>query len=62
MSNEDLPPEEANVKEVNLQLQDGIESCRSVISNYRTLLSAHEDFSNDNEPEQRGNLSGIDER
>jgi hypothetical protein len=62
VSNENLPSDEANVQEVNSQLQDGIQSCRSVISNYRNLLSGHDESSNDNEPEQGGNLSEIDER
>ena len=62
MSNEDLPPDEANVKELNSQLQDGIQSCRSVISNYRNLLSGNDGSSNDDEPEEGANLSGTDER
>jgi hypothetical protein len=62
VSNEQFPPDEAKVEEVNSQLQDGIQSCRSVVANYRTLLSGHEESSNDNEPEGDENLSGIDER
>ena len=62
MSDEQLSPGEANVSEVNSQLQDGIQSCRSVVANYRNLLSAHEVSSNDNDPEQVENLSGVDER
>lgn len=64
MSDEQLPPKGADVNEVNSQLQDGIQSCRSVVANYRTLLfgADHETSSNDNEPGQDQNLSGIDER
>ena len=62
VSTEQLPPDEANVNDVNSQLQDGLQSCRSVIANYRSLLAGHEDSSNDNHPEQDANLSGIDER
>lgn len=62
MANEHSTPDEANVSEVNSQLQDGIQSCRSVVANYRNLLSANEESSNDNEPDQDENLSGIDER
>ena len=64
MSDEQLPPNGADVNEVNSQLQDGIQSCRSVVANYRTLLSGadHEASSNDNEPDRGESLSGIDER
>jgi hypothetical protein len=62
VSNEELPPDEANVSQVSSQLQDGIQSCRSVIANYRDLLSGHEESSNDNEPDEGESLSGIDER
>ena len=64
MSNGELPPHEANVSEVSSQLQDGIQSCRSVVANYRSLLSGaeHAFSSNDNDPKQDQNLSGIEER
>lgn len=62
MSDEQLSPEEADVNEVNLQLQDGIQSCRSVVANYRNLLAGHGESSNDNEPASSEHLSGIDER
>ena len=64
MSDEQLPPEKADVNEVSSQLQDGIQSCRSVVANYRTLLSGADRAasSNDNELDQDQNLSGIDER
>ena len=64
MSDEQLPPEEADVEEVNSQLSEGLQTCHSVIANYRTLLSGLDarTFSNDNEPEERESLSGIDER
>ena len=60
VSEEQLPPAEASVSEVNSQLQHGIQSCRSVVANYRNLLSGQNEGSNDNEPDE--NLSGIDER
>ena len=64
MSEEQLPPEEADVEEVNSQLSEGLQTCRSVVANYRTLLSGVDDrgSSNDNEPPERQSLSGIDER
>ena len=64
MSDEQLPPEEADVEEVNSQLDEGLQTCRSVLANYRTLLSGIDvrEFSNDNEPEEAQSLSGIDER
>lgn len=64
MSRDELPPEEADVNEVNSQLDEGLESCRSVVSNYRALLSGIDAraSSNDNEPEEDESLSGIDER
>ena len=64
MSDEQLPPEEADVEEVNSQLSDGLQSCRSVLANYRTLLSGIDArvSSNDNEPVEGESLSGIDER
>ena len=64
MSDEQLPPEEADVEEVNSQLTEGLQTCRSVLANYRTLLSGVDArvSSNDNEPDQRESLSGIDER
>jgi hypothetical protein len=64
VSDEQLPPEEADVEEVNAQLSEGLQTCRSVVANYRTLLSGvdHRVSSNDNEPDERQSLSGIDER
>jgi hypothetical protein len=61
VSNEQFPPEEASVCHVNSQLKEGIQSCRSVIANYRNLLSGHDGSSNDNEPEMSAQLSGSDE-
>ena len=64
MSDEQLRPEESDVGEVNSQLSEGLQTCRSVIANYRTLLSGVDvgSSSNDNEPQNREHLSGIDER
>ncbi|MFL6851171.1 MAG: hypothetical protein ACJ8EH_09985 [Sphingomicrobium sp.] len=62
VSNEQFPPDVANVNEVNSQLRDGLQSCRSVLANYRNLLSGQDESSNDNEPDLITNLSGIDER
>jgi hypothetical protein len=64
VSDEQLPPEEADVEEVNSQLNEGLQTCRSVLANYRTLLSGVDArvSSNDNEPDDRESLSGIDER
>lgn len=64
MSDEQLPPDEADVEELNSQLSEGLQTCRSVLANYRTLLSGVDvrGSSNDNDPEERESLSGIDER
>ena len=64
MSDDQLPPEEADVSEVNSQLNAGLRTCRSVVSNYRTLLAEVDarPSSNDNAPNEDENLSGIDER
>ena len=64
MSDDQLPPEEADVNEVNSQLNDGLRTCRSVVSNYRTLLAGIDTrpSSNDNAPDEAESLSGIDER
>lgn len=64
MSDHDLPPQEADVKQVNSQLSEGLQTCRSVLANYRTLLTEVDGraSSNDNEPNEAASLSGIDER
>ena len=64
VSDERLPPENADVNEVNSQLSEGLETCRSVVANYRTLLSGVDArvSSNDTDPQESESLSGIDER
>jgi hypothetical protein len=64
VSDEQLPPEEADLEEVNSQLSEGLQTCHSVIANYRTLLSGLDAraSSNDNQPDGPASLSGIDER
>ena len=59
MSDQELPPTEADVEQVNSELNQGIQNCRSVVANYRTLLSSVEveAADNDNEPE----IGGADE-
>ena len=57
MSIEELP-NDAEVNEVNSQLQEGIQSCRSVVANYRTLLSGHEESVNDNLPAESAPSEG----
>ena len=39
MSDDKLPPDEADVEQVNSELNEGLQTCRSVVANYRTLLS-----------------------
>jgi hypothetical protein len=64
VSDEQVPPEEADMSDVNSQLDEGLRTCRSVVANYRTLLSGVDvrTSDNDNEPEGGESLSGIDER
>ena len=64
MADDQLPSDEADVSEVNSQLNDGIRTCRSVVSNYRMLLAGADarSSSNDNIPDEGESLSGIDER
>ena len=64
MSDEQLPPEEGDLNEVNLQLDQGLQTCRSVVANYRLLLSGNDTHpaDNDNESTEGESLSGIDER
>ena len=59
VSDQELPPTEADVEQVNSELNQGIQNCRSVVANYRTLLSSVEveAADNDNEPE----IGGADE-
>ena len=64
MGNNELPPEEADINDLSSRLHEGLHSCRSVVANYRDLLSSSEVSSNDNDPceDPQENLSGIDER
>ena len=41
---------EATFEEVNSRLSEGLKTCRSVVSTYRTLLSDPALTGNDNEP------------
>ena len=44
-------PQQADVDEVNSQLQEGLKSCRTMVSSYRALLTGEQpadDASNDN--------------
>ena len=61
---DDQSPRDADVHEINSKLNRGLETCRSVVTNYRTLLSgSHADNpTNDNDPAEIANLSGIDEQ
>jgi hypothetical protein len=63
VSDEQLP-READVAEVSSKLSEGLETCRSVVMNYRSLLSSSraEIPTNDNDPQANSNLSEIDER
>jgi hypothetical protein len=39
VSDDNLPPDDADVEQVNSKLNEGLQTCRSVVANYRTLLS-----------------------
>lgn len=42
MSGDQLPRDEADLDEVNTRLTDGLQSCRSVVANYKSLLTAND--------------------
>ena len=42
MSGNELPRDEADLDEVNSKLTDGLQSCRSVVANYKSLLTAND--------------------
>lgn len=51
------PKPETNIEEVSSQLRGGLETCRSVIDNYRTLLTqAEAPETPDNDDEDDGDL------
>jgi hypothetical protein len=49
VSNHELPPAEADVEQLNSKLSQGLKTCRSVVSNYRTLLQGAQDEAPDND-------------
>ena len=52
----DNDPREASYDEVNTRLNEGLETCRSVVANYRMLLTSHdEDAANDDNPDEAKN-------
>ena len=51
MSSNELPPE-ADVEEISLSIADGLKSCRSMIANYRAMISGDGE-ANDNLPKER---------
>ena len=52
MSDHKLPPDEPDVEQLNSELSESLQTCRSVVANYRTLLSTPDAGApdNDNEP------------
>ena len=42
MSGDQLPRDEADLDEVNTRLTDGLQSCRSVVANYKSLLTSND--------------------
>ena len=42
MPGNQLPHDETDIHEVSTKLADGLQSCRSLIANYKTLLSAND--------------------
>ena len=50
MSDHKFPPDEPDVEQLNSELSESLQTCRSVVANYRTLLRAEaHDVGNDNE-------------
>jgi len=52
MSGDELPPN-AEVEEIGMSITDGLKSCRSMVANYRAMISG-QDEANDNVPEEQG--------
>lgn len=42
MQEDDLPRADADLEEVNARLNDGLQCCRSVLANYKSLLAAND--------------------
>ena len=63
MSDDKLPPDEADVEQVNSELNEGLQTCRSVVANYRTLLSPADlgTAGNDNDSEPGDGAPDVDE-
>lgn len=62
MSDHKLPPDEPDVEQLNSELSESLQTCRSVVANYRTLLSTSAAAApdNDNEP-SLDDVTGIDD-
>ena len=63
MSDDKLPPDEADVEQVNSELNEGLQTCRSVVANYRTLLSPVDlgTAGNDNDSEAGDGAPDVDD-
>ena len=63
MSDDKLPPDEADVEQVNSELNEGLQTCRSVVANYRTLLSPADlgTAGNDNDSEPGDGAPDVDD-
>jgi hypothetical protein len=63
VSDDKLPPDEADVEQVNSELNEGLQTCRSVIANYRTLLSPADlgTAGNDNDSEPGDGAPDVDD-
>jgi hypothetical protein len=42
VSGNELPRDEADLDEVNARLTDGLQTCRSVVANYKSLLTTND--------------------
>jgi len=56
MSGDDDPPQ-ADVEELNLSITDSLKSCRSMVSNYRAMISGE---ANDNLPHEQAANDGSE--
>jgi len=63
VSDDKLPPDEADVEQVNSELNEGLQTCRSVVANYRTLLSPGDlgTAGNDNDSEAGDSAPDVDD-
>jgi hypothetical protein len=54
------PPRDAAFEEANSQLNEGLKSCRAVVSSYRALLAPEQDGDGPGDDKSRGDANRSD--